>query len=173
MIPKVPWWARQFRPRKPREPLSRANKVTLAVMGVAVATAVVLFILVPVYRLYAADQALDDRGQQVVGVVDSVDPDEQVKHERMRYHYTVDGRTYHGSGDFTDPNMVGREIKIVYDPENPGTSRVDLSRQASAPPKSGSSAPWVSGLFALLVTVVGVWFLRRQPWWIKRRRGRL
>ena len=88
----------------------------------------------------------------------------------MKYHYAVDGRTYRGSADFTNPSMVGREIQLIYDPENPGNSRVDLSDEATAPRRSGSDDPWVFGVVAVIVAAVAVWFTRRQPWWIKRRR---
>ncbi|GAB1509597.1 hypothetical protein JCM33774_16380 [Actinophytocola sp. KF-1] len=144
--------------------------VLVLVVGAVAGTVLVVFGLVPAFRDYAADQALDERGQRVVGVVDSVDPDGPVKHERMRYHYTVDGRIHHGSGDFTNPDMVGRKIKLIYDPENPGNSRVDLSRDAGAPPRSDSSWPWTPVLVTVGPAAVAVWFLRRQPWWIKRRR---
>lgn len=170
VLPEIPWWARRFRPRKPREPLSRFEKAVLAVLGVGVAVVMVVFVVVPLFTLAAEDRALDERGERVVGVVDSVDPAEQVKHERMRYHYTVDGQTYRGSADYTDPDMVGREIKLVYDPENPGNSRVDLSRQATAPHDSSADGPWLIGLASVAVAVAAVWFMRRQPWWIKRRR---
>jgi hypothetical protein len=164
MISKVPWWGRRFRPR---EPLSRFEKAVLAVLVVGVAAVMVVFVFVPVFTFVAEDQALDDGGARIVGVVDSVDPGEQVKRERMRYHYTVDGRTYHGSADYRDPSMVGREIKLVYDPEDPGNSRVDESNPAVAVRQQGL---WVSGLGGLMVAAAGVWFMRRQPWWIKRRR---
>jgi hypothetical protein len=170
MIPEVPWWGRRFRPRKPREPLSRFEKAVLAVLFVGVAAVMVVFVFVPVFTLAAEDRALDERGAQIVGVVDSVDPEQQVKHERMRYHYTVEGRTYHGSADYTNPAMVGRKINLIYDPENPANSRVDESNPAAAVRESGSEDVWAIGFGGLMVTAATVWFLRRQPWWIKRRR---
>jgi hypothetical protein len=170
MIPEVPWWARRFRPRKPREPLSRFAKMVFAVLVVGVGAVMVVLVFVPAFRFAAEDRALDERGARVVGVVDSVDPKEQVKYERMRYHYTVDGRTYRGSANYTDPSMVGRKINLVYDPENPGNSRVDESNSAAAVRESGSEDLWVSVFGGLMVAAAVVWFMRRQPWWIKRRR---
>jgi hypothetical protein len=38
----VPWWAREFGPRKPSEPLSRFEKVVLAVLGLGVAAPLVV-----------------------------------------------------------------------------------------------------------------------------------
>lgn len=170
MIPEVPWWGRRFRPRKPRKPLSRFEKAVLAGLVVVVAAVMVVFVFVPVFRLAAEDRALDERGAQIVGVVDSVDPEEQVKHERMKYHYTVDGRTYHGSADYRNTSMVGRDINLIYDPENPANSRVDESNPAAAVHESGSEDLWVTALGGLIIAAAAVWFMRRQPWWIKRRR---
>lgn len=129
-----------------------------------------MFVLVPAFGSYTDDHALDERRERIVGVVDSVDPEEQVKHERMKYHYVVDDRTYHGSADYTNPSMAGREIKLVYDPENPGNSRVDLSNQAGAPRQSDSGDVWATGLGGVMVVAAAVWFLRRRPWWITRPR---
>jgi uncharacterized protein DUF3592 len=169
VIEEVP---RRFRPRKRREPLSGFEKAVLAVLGIAVAIPMVVFGIVPLVKLFVADQGLDDRGARVVGVVDSVDPQGSVKHERMKYHYTVDGRTYHGSGNFTDPDMVGRDIKLIYDPENPGNSEVDRSRPAAAKPAQGSGGLWGFAVCVVAMVAAYLWYLRRQPWWIKRQRRR-
>jgi hypothetical protein len=138
-------------------------KAVLAVLGIGVATAIVVFGIVPYVKQTVADQGLDDRGVRIVGVVDSVDPPGSVKFEQLRYHYTVDGTTYRDSADATGFDEVGREIKLVYDPENPGNSRVDLSRPAAARSSQGWGGPWVYALGALAVVAVAVvWFRRRR-----------
>ena len=123
----------------------------------------------PLVAREADEQGLDERGTRVVGVVDTM-PDS--KYDWMTYHYTVDGRTYHGSATYDDEPMVGRDIKLVYDPENPGNSRVDLSNPAYGTPESEEERGnlWGSTIFVVVLLLFWLWFLRRRSWWIKRRR---
>lgn len=110
--------------------------------------------------------ARDESGVTVIGVIDSVDPNARYKYDRTKYHYTVDGHTYHGSTSDTDTSRVGHKLELRYDPDDPSTSW----RPHREPAPSGQMGPSkLTVVIVFGVLAVLVWFMARPPW---RRRYR-
>lgn len=124
---------------------------------------VVVAVTVMVWRLNGdPGDSLDERSVSTYGVVDSVDPDGS----DTLYHYTVDGQVYHGSSDDApDPSMMGKDIPIHYDPDDPSDSWLD-------DPSSESDGPgWLSLLtVAAALGILVWWFMARGPWRRANRR---
>jgi uncharacterized protein DUF3592 len=146
-------------PPTPRRP--RYKLVASAVGMVVFAVAVTIWL--------ANREAVDERALSVTGVVDSVDPDAPGKYEKTLYHYTVDGRTYHGTSSDTDTSKVGKEIPVRYDPRDPSDSWID--HHTDDPPASRGPGGLTVFIVAVVLVVL-VWFMARPPWRRAYRRAR-
>jgi len=79
-----------------------------------------------IFLLYLViSPAFATQGVPATATVDSVNPNTACKRDCTTYHYTVGGQTYHGSDAHASPARVGEQIKLLYDPHDPGTSWID------------------------------------------------
>ena len=96
------------------------------------------------------------------GIILSVRAEERTDNEHHTYtdyyptvKYTVDGKEYTGALDLPDPNAIGAEIDIQYDPAEP-------SKVHSYSPKSVIACFVVGGLLLLLAIILFVRGARAQ-----------